>query len=101
QLLEIPEQLLRITRDVEIVGGDLALLDQRSRAPAAPLDDLLVREDRLIDRVPVHHTGLAIGDPPLQHPQEEPLVPAVVARIASGHLPAPVDTEAERLQLRA
>ena len=41
----------------------------------------------------------AVGDPLLQHAQEEPLVPAVVLRVAGGDLAAPGVAEAEPLEL--
>ena len=81
QGLERIEQLLGIARDVEVVHRDLALLDQRARAPAPAVDHLLVREHRLVHRIPVHDAGAPVGDAALQHPQEQPLVPAVVGRI--------------------
>src|SRR5690606_41024994 len=96
-VLDLLEQLLGVVRDAQVVAGDLAALDGSARAPAAPVDDLLVREHRLVDRVPVHYLGLAIGDAPFEHLEEEPLVPAVVTRIAGGDPPRPVDREARPL----
>ncbi len=83
----------------EVVHRDLALLDERAGAPAAAVDDLLVGEHGLVDRIPVHDAGLAVRDALLEHAQEQPLVPAVVRRIAGGDLARPVEGEAQRLQL--
>src|SRR5205823_6082873 len=99
--IERLEQLLRVARDRQVVHGDLALLHRRPGTPAAAVDHLLVGEHGLIDRIPVHDTGLAVGDAPLEHAQEQPLVPAVIVRVAGGELAAPVDGEAEGLELCA
>ena len=96
---EVPEQFVGIRGDVEVVHRDFALLDERARAPAPPIDHLLVGEHRLIDRIPVHHAGFLVGDALLAHAQEEPLVPAIVGRVAGGDLAIPIDRETERLQL--
>ena len=42
---------------------------------------------------------LAVGDAPLEHAQEEPLVPAVVLGVAGGDLAAPGVAEAQPLEL--
>src|SRR3990170_7740550 len=52
------EELLGVGGDAQKVHRDLALLHQRAGAPAAALDHLLVGEDGLVDRIPVHHAGL-------------------------------------------
>ena len=45
------------------------LFDGRARAPAAPVDHLFVREDRLVDRIPVDEAGLlAVSYTPLTLP---------------------------------
>ena len=85
--------------DAQVVHRDLALLDQRTGAPAAPVDDLLVGEHGQIDRIPVHDAGLLVGDALLEHAQEQPLVPLVVVGVAGGQLTRPVDGQAQRLQL--
>ena len=94
------EQLVGVLRDLQVVAGNLALLDQRARAPAAALDHLLVGEHGLVDRIPVDDLRAPLGDAGLEHLQEEPLVPLVVRRIAGRDLAAPVDRQAERLHLR-
>jgi hypothetical protein len=99
QTVERVEQLGRELRDPHVVHRDLALLDHGARAPAAAVDHLFVREDRLVHGVPVHRAGLAIHDALLEHPQEQPLVPAVVVGAAGGEFALPVDREPERLQL--
>ena len=88
-----------VLRDAQVVHRDFALLDRRAGTPALAVDHLLVGQDGLVDRVPVDDAGLLVGDPGLQHAQEEPLVPAVVVRPAGGDLARPVEGEAKRLQL--
>ena len=78
--LHVLEQLVGVLRDLQVVAGDLALLDQRAGAPAAAVDHLLVGEHGLVDRVPVDDLGAALGDARFEHLQEQPLVPLVVAR---------------------
>ena len=99
QRVERAEQFLGVARDLHVVHRDLALLDHRAGAPAAPVDHLLVGEHGLVDRIPVHHAGLAIDDALLEHAQEQPLVPPVVLGPAGGDLALPVQGEPERLEL--
>ncbi len=96
---QVVEQLVGVVGDPQVVHRDLALLDRCARAPAASVDHLLVREHRLVDRVPVDHAGLLVGDPLLQHPEEEPLVPLVVRGVAGREFARPVDREPDRLHL--
>ena len=97
--VERREEFLGVLRDAQVVHRDLALLDERARAPAAAVDHLLVREHGLVHRVPVDGAGRLVRDAALEHPQEQPLVPAVVIRVAGRELARPVDAEAERLEL--
>ena len=99
QRVERGEQLVGVARDRHVVHRDLALFHERAGAPAAAVDHLLVREHRLVDRVPVDDAGLLVDEAALEHAQEEPLVPAVVIGLAGRELAVPVDREAERLQL--
>ena len=52
-MVEARQQIVGIVGDLEEPLGQLALLDRRARAPAAPVDHLLVGEHGLVDRVPV------------------------------------------------
>ena len=98
-VLDLIEQLVGIVGDLEVIAWDFSLFDHCTGAPAAPVDDLLVGQHRLIDRIPVDGLRLAIGDAALEHAQEQPLVPLVIGRIAGGHLARPVDRQAHRLHL--
>ncbi len=81
--------------------GELALLDRRARAPAAPVDHLLVGEHGLVDRVPIDLRFLARHQARSEEIEEQLLLVLVIARIAGRDLARPVEREAHRLQLRA
>ncbi len=100
QVVEALQQFLGVGGDLEVVHRDLALLDQRAGAPAAPVDHLLVGEYGLVDRIPIDRAVLAVDHPFFEQAGEQPLLPAVVVRLAGGDLAAPVDRQAEAVQLR-
>src|SRR5690606_22697381 len=93
------EQFVRVVRDAQVVAGDFTLFHQRPGTPAAAVDDLLVGEHGLVDRIPVDDLGLAVGDALFEHLQEQPLVPFVVGRVAGAHFARPVDRQPHRLHL--
>src|SRR5690606_32305212 len=97
---EAGEQVFGKSGDLEEPLVELALLDHRAGAPAAAVDDLLVGEHRLVDRVPVYRALAAIDQASLVKVDEQRLLVAVVLRVASGELAAPVEREAEALELR-
>ncbi len=99
QAIKGGQQLFRIVGDAEVVHGDLALLDQRTTAPAAAVDDLLVGQYGLVHRVPVHRAVLAVDDALLEQLGEQPLLPAIVVGLAGGDLTGPVDRQTQALQL--
>ena len=101
QGVEAGQQLVGVLGDAEEVHRDVALFDQRAGAPAAPVDHLLVGEHGLVDRVPVDRGHLLVDHALFEQAGEQPLLPAVVVRLAGGELARPVDGEAQRLQLRA
>ncbi len=98
--VERVEQILREIRDLEEPLRQLALLDQRARAPAAALDDLLVGEHGHVDRVPVHLRLLALDQARAQEIEEHLLLVLVVARVAGRDLARPVERQPYRLELR-
>src|SRR4051794_9971534 len=100
QVVERGEQLVRVMRDAQEVHRNLPLLDQGAGSPAAALDHLLVREDRLVDGIPVDDAGLLIGKALLEEPGEDPLIPFVVLGLAGRELAFPVEREAEAPQLQ-
>ena len=100
QLLQIIEQLVRIRGRLQEPLFNLARFDQRVFVPpaVAVVHDLFVRQHRAALRTPVHSALLPIRQPALQHAQEEPLVPAIIFRLAGGNLPPPVITESKAPQ---
>ena len=100
EMIEACEQIVGIVGDLEEPLGELALLDRRARAPAAPVDHLLVGEHRVIDRVPIDLRLLARDEASREEIEEQLLLVLVIARIAGRDLARPVEREAHRLQLR-
>ena len=88
--LDSREQPVRVLGDLQKPLRKLAPLDHAAAAPADAFDDLFVGQHRLIDGAPVHRRLALICQAPLVHPQEEPLIPAVVLRIAGRKLARPV-----------
>ena len=99
QLVNCFQQIFGIFGDLEEPLSQLALLDERAGAPAASVDHLLVRQHRVIDRVPVHLGGFPVDQALVQHLQEQCLLRAVIFRIAGRELPAPVQRQAELCEL--
>ena len=99
ELVDAVEQPLRVGRDPKRPLGQRLLHDDGFAAPALPLDDLLVRENRVVLRAPVHFLVGAIDQPTLEEFQEEPLVPLVVLGEIRPDLAIPVVGHAQRLEL--
>ena len=91
---EVVEQPVGVVGDAEEPLLELADLDRRAAALAVAVDHLLVREHGRVDRAPVDGRLLAVREPALEQPQEEPLRPAVVARLGRRELARPVDRDA-------
>ena len=85
------EQLVGVLGDPEEPLRQVPRLDLGAAALAAPVDHLLVREDGLILRAPLHRRLVSIGEPALEEAQEEPLRPAVVVGLGGRDLARPVD----------
>ncbi|MNQ46919.1 hypothetical protein D3C85_607460 [compost metagenome] len=99
QFVEALQQLIRVSGDLEVVHRDFALFDQRARTPATAVDDLLVGQYGLVHRVPVHGAVLAVDHALLEQAGEQPLLPAVVVRLAGSHFARPVDRQTQAFQL--
>ena len=93
------QQIVGKLRDLEEPLVELALFHQCARAPAAPVHHLFVGEHRLIDRIPVHRAFAAIDKACGIQIEEQRLFVPVIAGIAGGDLAAPVEREAQLLQL--
>ncbi|MNU64278.1 hypothetical protein D3C71_535490 [compost metagenome] len=101
QFRQAVDQIVRILSNAQEPLVQLALLHQGARAPAASVDDLFVGQDRIVDRVPVDHAVLAIDQTAFVQLQEPGLLLAVIGRVAGGELAAPVQRQAQQLQLVA
>ncbi len=95
------EQLLAVVGDLEEPLRQLAALDRSAGAPAAAVDDLLVGQHRLVDRIPVDPGLLAVDQARLEEVEEHRLLMAIVARIAGRDLARPVDRQPHGLELGA
>ncbi len=95
------QQFLGIVGDLEEPLRQFALLDDRAGAPAAAVDDLLVGEHGVVDRIPVDLRFLARDQPGGEEIQEQLLLMPVIGGIAGGDLARPVERQAHRLELRA
>ena len=95
------EQLLGVVGDLEEPALDLLGEHLGVAAPAAAVLDLLVGEDGLAGRAPVHRRALLVGEAALEHADEDELLPAVVGGVAGRHLAIPVVGDAHAAELRA
>ncbi|MCY1167703.1 hypothetical protein D9M73_76730 [compost metagenome] len=93
------EQFVGEIGDLEEPLRQLAPLDQRARAPAAPVDDLLIGEHGHVDRVPIDRAFLAIDQAVREQVQEQRLFVPVIIRLARRQLARPVEREAQPFEL--
>ena len=100
QLAETRQQLVGEGGDFQKPLAELALLDERARAPAAPVDDLLVGEHGHVDRVPIDRALLTINEAGLEEIEEQRLFMAVVIGLAGRQLARPVERKPDALELR-
>jgi hypothetical protein len=101
ELVDPRQQSVRVGGDVEEPLREVAALDDAAAAPARAVDDLFVCEHGLIDGAPVHGRLAFVRETLLVHPQEKPLVPAVILGIAGRELAAPIVARAHQLDLAA
>ena len=71
-----------------------------ARAPAAPVDHLLVGEHRLVDGIPIDLRFLARDQASGKKIEEQLLLVLIISGIAGRDLARPVERKAHRLQLR-
>ena len=101
QRLKRIQEFVGETGDAEEPLRQPAFLDDRARAPAAPVHDLLVGEHRAIDRIPVDPGLFALDEFGLEEVEEQRLLVFVIAWVASRELALPIDREPHHLQLPA
>ena len=99
QIVDVVEQLFGVVGDLDEPLGDLFLLHRGVTAPAAVVDHLLVGQHCHVVRAPVDGGGLLVDQTLLVELGEEPLLPAVVIRLAGGDFTIPVITQTQHLQL--
>ena len=100
ELVDRRQELLGEGRCAEEPLGQIALLDQRAGAPAAPVLHLLVGEYGLLNRIPIDLGLLAQHEAGPEEVEEELLLVLVVFGIAGRELARPVVGISHRLQLR-
>ena len=91
ELLGVREQPVRVLGDLEVPLVQHPPHHVGAAALALSRDDLLVGQDGLVHRAPVHVAVAPVGQAALVEPQEQPLVPVVVGGIAGLQPPAPVE----------
>ena len=96
-IVQACQQFVRVVSNPQKPLRYFATFHDRSGTPALTVDDLLVRQHSLIDRIPVHDSLFFIGHAFVEQFGKEPLLPAVIIAIACGELTTPVVRETEPL----
>ncbi len=99
EVVDVVQQLFGIVGDLDEPLGDFFLFHRGVTTPAAVVHYLLVGQHRHVVRAPVDGGGLLVDQALLVELGEEPLLPAVVIRLAGGQLAIPVITQTQHLQL--
>ena len=99
ELVQVGEQILGKSGDLDKPLVDLALLDLRPGTPAFSVDHLLIGQYGLIHRVPVDQGLFSVYQSLLEHLDKDPLVPAVIFFAVAVQKTRPVIAETERLHL--
>ncbi len=99
KLIQVCQQFLGVGGDADKPLGDFTALHERPGTPAAPVNNLLVGQYRLVHRVPVDGCHFLVHQPLFIEAGEEPLLPAVIVGLAGGQLARPVEPETQALQL--
>ncbi len=99
QGVQVVQQRLGVAGGLEEPLGELALLDLGAAPLAGALHHLLVGEHGGAGRAPVDGGVPLLGQPALEELEEDPLGPAVVAGMAGGDLPGPVQPDPPLVEL--
>ena len=100
QLIQIFKQLFCVVSDLHKPLRKFPSLNQRIRSPATAVNDLFIRKDRLVNRVPVDESSFFVNEAFSKKAREEPLFPFIVMRVAGFELSTPVKGKPKRLHLR-
>ena len=98
ELVKVVKQFLRIVGDLQIPLREVALLDFGIATPATALDNLLVRQNGLATRAPIHGRIAALDEAALPELLKNPLAPAIVLRVARNNGAIPVVGKAHSLK---
>ncbi|VVN58782.1 hypothetical protein PS685_02934 [Pseudomonas fluorescens] len=98
-VVEAFKQLIRVSGDLEVVHRDFAFFDYRARTPATAVDHLLVGQNGLVHRVPVHGAVFTVDHTFFEQAGEQPLFPTVVIRLAGRDFARPVNGQTQAAQL--
>ena len=97
QCVEALQQFFRIGGNTDKPLWNLAPLDHGARAPAAPIDHLLIGQNGLVHGIPVHRGHFFVNQAPLVELGKKPLLPLIILRVAGGNFPVPVVGVAQSL----
>ena len=98
-IIQIVDQALGVLRDGKHPLALLLAHDLAAAALADTVDDLFVCQHALAARAPVDRHGGLIGQPVLEHLQEDPLRPLIVGRVGRVDRAIPVKAVAKHLEL--
>ena len=98
ELVKIVEQFLSVIGDLQVPLREVALLDFGIAAPATALDNLLVRQNGLAARAPIHGRVAALDEATLPELLKNPLAPAIVLGVARHNGAVPVVGKAHALE---
>ncbi len=98
--IERVQEILGKAGNGEIPLRHLALLDLGAGAPAAAVDHLLVGQHRLIDRIPIDFSELALHQPRAEKVEKHPLLVLVIVGLAGRDLTPPIEREPHGFELR-
>ena len=99
--IQFIKQLIRIVCDLHKPLRNFAALYKRIGAPPSPINNLLIGQHGLINRVPVNDRILAVNEALLEHLRKQPLFPPIILGAASCDFTCPVVTVTQSLELTA
>ena len=98
ELVKVVEQFLSVIGDLQVPLREVALLDFGIATPATALDNLLVRQNGLAARAPIHRRVAALDEATLPELLKNPLAPAIVLGVARHNGAVPIVGKAHALE---